>query len=385
MVGITREGIVVKTYEQIVEDISQKYKQKWGASFDTTPESPDGHNIRILAKFIADYYQQLTKAYHSYNLAVVEGVGLDNLVRLGNMFRIRNRPTAVVIEVQSLTGDSDGATLPKGTVVKTVDNLELTTNDDLVIPGSVLATATREGPIPIGIGEVTSFSPDIFNGDVVVSNSIEGVTGIEEEKDSMVLSRYNRRLFLNARNLKESIYSALSDLDLEFVSIIENDTDELRDSIPANSFLVIVEGSTPQLIAERIESKKPLGIKAVGDIEVTVYDSEGIPEVIGFSRPARVDINVRVTVFRPKNASIDSIGIFANNVLNKVNSTKIASDVYWASLFQAVTPVDPNITVRDIEISRDGGVTWKRENISISNREKAVSRIDLIEVVEEPE
>ena len=70
----------------------------------------------------------------------------------------------------------------------------------------------------------------------------------------------------------------MSDLNLEFVSIIENDTPEERDGIAANSFLVVVEGSTPQLIAERIESRKPLGIKAVGDVEVTVYDSEGIPK-----------------------------------------------------------------------------------------------------------
>ena len=63
----------------------------------------------------------------------------------------------------------------------------------------------------------------------------------------------------------------------------------------------------------------------------------------------RVDIMVKEFnfVFRPNNAVFDSIGIIANNVLNKVNSTKIASDVYyWASLFQAVTPVDPDITVK---------------------------------------
>ena len=50
MAGITRDGLVIKSYDQIVADISERYRRKWGASFDTTPESPDGHNIRIIAK-----------------------------------------------------------------------------------------------------------------------------------------------------------------------------------------------------------------------------------------------------------------------------------------------------------------------------------------------
>lgn len=385
MVGITRDGLVVKSYDQIVADISERYRQKWGASFDTTPESPDGHNIRIIARFLSDLHQLLPKAYHAYNLAAVEGVGLDNLVRLGNTFRIRNQPTSVVVEVRSMSGLNTGITLPKGTEIETIDKVVFVTESDLVVPGSVLATCVDKGPIPIGVGEIVKLKSDPYNGDLIVENNFAGVTGIEEEKDSALVSRYNRRAFINARNLKESIYSALSDLNLEFVSIIENDTEEMKDGIDANSFLVVVEGSTPQLIAERIESRKPLGIKAVGDIKVTVYDSEGTPEEIGFSRPIPVDIMVKVSLFRPVNASIDSIGIIRNNLLEKINTTKIASDVYWAGLFAPATRVDPNLEVRDIQISRDNGVTWLRENIVISNRERAVSSDYLIEIIEEEE
>lgn len=383
MVGITRDGLVTKSYEQIVEDMSERYRQKWGASFDTSPESPDGHNIRIKARFLSDLHQLLPKAYHAYNLSAVEGVGLDNLIRLGNMFRIRNQPTTVVVEVRSATGENDGKILPRGTIVETYDNVKFSTNSDLTIPGSVLTTCTTSGAIPIGIDEIVRHTSELFNDDVLVSNSYEGVTGIEEEVDSAVISRFNRRIFINARNLKESIYSALSDLNLEFVSIIENDTPEERDGIAANSFLVVVEGSTPQLIAERIESRKPLGIKAVGDVEVTVYDSEGIPEVIGFSRPARVEIQVRISLFRPVNVSVNSLREIEENVLDKINTTKIASDVYWAGLFYPATKVNPNVEIRDIEISRDGGTTWVRENIEISNRERAVSFPYLIEIIEE--
>ena len=385
MVGITRDGLVVKSYESIVADISERYRQQWGASFDTSPESPDGHNIRINARFISDLHQLLPKAYHAYNLSAVEGVGLDNLIRLGNMFRIRKRPTTIVVEVRSSSGKNDGFTFPAGTAIETIDKVIFATDTDLVIPGSVMATCTEYGPIPVGVGEVVKHSSDIFDEDVVVSNIFQGVTGIDEESDSAVVSRFNRRLFINARNLKESIYSALSDLNLEFVSIIENDTDVERDGIDPNSFLVVVEGSTPQLIAERIEARKPLGIKAVGDIEVTVYDSEGIPEVIGFSRPTQVDIQIRVSLFRPTNAGIDGISRIRESLVDKVNSTRIASDVYWAGLFSPVTAVDPLIEIRDIEISRDGGTTWVRENINISNRERATTNNNLVEIIEEEE
>lgn len=383
MVGITREGLVIKSYEDIVEDISESYRRVWGDSFDTTPESPDGHNIRIIARFLSDFYQLLPKAYHAYNLNAVEGVGLDNLIRLGNMFRLRDQATSVVIEVQSMSGLNNGVTLPKGTQVETIDNIIFTTDSDLVVPGSVLTTCTTTGPIPIGVGEVVKLLSNDMGGDLFVENHFQGVTGIDEEIDSAVVSRYNRRMFRNARNLKEAIYSALSDLNLEFISIIENDTQEEKDGIPPNSFLVVTEGSTPQLIAERIESRKPLGIRAVGDIEVTVYDSEGIAEVIGLSRPIQVEIQVRVSVFRPSTIALSNIRTIKNNILEKVNSTRIATDLYWAGLFAPATSVNRNIDVRGIEISRDGGVTWLQENITISNRERAITNFDLIEVVEE--
>ena len=108
-----------------------------------------------------------------------------------------------------------------------------------------------------------------------------------------------------------------------------------------------------------------------------------IPEVIGFSRPTRVEIQVRVSLFRPVNVSVDSLREIEENVLDKINTTRIASDVYWAGLFYPATKVNPNVEIRDIEISRDGGITWVRENIEISQRKSSFFPLHLIEIIEE--
>ena len=47
-------------------------------------------------------------------------------------------------------------------------------------------------------------------------------------------------------------------------------------------------------------------------------------------------------------------------------------------LFAPATSVNRNIDVRGIEISRDGGATWLQENITISNRERALRERALI-------
>ena len=163
MTGITDAGIVVKSFDEITASLENRFKLEFGETFDTTPESPDGQNIRIMAAFIADQWILAEQAYHAYNVAVVGGAGLDNLVRLNGIYRIVGAPTKVSLQFNATT--SIGETIPQGTMVKTTDGLEFVTIRDLVLPGEVVAECTTMGPIVIYPNEVTdlqgSFEPDI--------------------------------------------------------------------------------------------------------------------------------------------------------------------------------------------------------------------------------
>ncbi|MGI4167695.1 baseplate J/gp47 family protein [Klebsiella pneumoniae] len=369
MTGITEKGIAVKTYDEVVASLESRFKLEFGDAFDVTPESPDGQNLRIMAAFIHDQWLLAEQAYHSYNPSVVTGVGLDNLVRLNGITRIVDEPTKVGLTFNATT--SIGETVPMGTICETSDKVQFQTLSDVVIPGEVLAQCTQLGAINIGPNEVTKIVSDLPD-DVSVNNFEAGVTGIVRETDSQLRARRERSLVRVGTSTAEAIYSAVADLNLEFIAVLENDTDATVDGIPPHAFMTVVEGSTLALVAERVYRNKPIGIQAYGSTIITIKDSQGYDHEIGLSRPTPVPIYVRVKVVRPENAAINSLRDIRNALVDHVQGLQIATDVEWAKMFGPAVTAAPQVNIKSIEISKDG-TNWQMADIDIGTIERATT------------
>lgn len=378
--SITADGITVRSYEQIVASLEQRYKLRYGETFDTTPESPDGEFIRIMASYIYDQELLAEAAYHSYNPSVITGVGLDNLVRLNGIRRIVNSPTVASVSITSPGDTANGELVPAGTIVATADGIEFTTGTDVTVPGETLATCTQSGAILIGPNEIIEFRSPV-PADTAVTNPEAGVTGVVYETDSQLRARRERSLIQKGTNTAEAIYAAVADLNLEFIAVLENDTDVEVDGIPAHSFMTIAEGSTLELIAERVYQNKPFGIRAYGTSEVTVIDSKGYPHTIGITRPTTKEIYVKCEVVRPENVAIAGVRAMRDALIDHVNSLAIAEDVIWADMFAPATMASPQIKVKTIQISFDG-ITWATADLPIGTTERAGASINTVTVVE---
>ncbi|CAC9972329.1 hypothetical protein [Aeromonas phage PVN02] len=370
MSGITESGIVVKSYEEIVASLEGRFRQKFGEVFDTTEESPDGQNIRIMAKYIYDQWQLAEQAYHSYNPAVVGGNGLDNLVRLNGLERIENEPTKVGVHFDATT--SIGETVAKGTIVTTESgDLEFTTNSDVIIPGEVLATCTTKGAIRVLAGEITKIKSDVAD-DITVMNFEQGVTGIVREGDPQLRARRERSLVRAGTATAEAIYAAVADLNLQFIAVLENDKDVTVNEIPPHSMMVVAEGSTLPLIAERVYNNKAIGITAHGDTIIEITDSEGYVQQIGVSRPRPKDIYVRCKVIRPANVAINRLRDIRNALVDHVNNLHIAETVEWSKMFSPATEAAPDVNIKSIEIS-ENGATWITTDIPMGVIDRPVT------------
>ena len=378
MTGITDAGIVVKSFDEITASLENRFKLEFGETFDTTPESPDGQNIRIMAAFIADQWILAEQAYHAYNVAVVGGAGLDNLVRLNGIYRIVDAPTKVSLRFSATT--SVGETVPKGTIVKTADGLEFATIRDLVLPGEVVAECTTMGPIVIYPNEVTKLQGS-FEPDITVTNPEAGVTGVTRESDSQLRARRERSIVRTGTATAEAIYAAVVDLNLEFIAVLENDTDETVNGIPPHSFLTVVEGGSLEDVAERIYRNKAIGIKAHGNTIINIKDSQGINHPIGLSRPVQVPVHVRVKVVRPDNVAISSLRVIRDTLVDHVNKIQISKPVEWAKMFAPATIAAPKVNIKTIEISTDG-VSWQTSDINISVGYRAITDTTLVTVEE---
>ena len=375
MAGVDTTGFTKLTTEEIVTQVNTKCTTAFGQAFDTSPESPDGQIIGILSQFFADHWQMGEAAYNAYNPAMVNDVSLDNIVRLNGIKRIVARPTVVTVQL----GGTSGITVPAGSLVSTGDGVKFTLNDTVVLPGETQATAVLSGAITIPAGAVNTISTPIVGWDTV-SNEEAGVTGIAKETNPQLRARRERSVIRTGVSTAEAIYAAVADLDLEFIAVIENDTSVVVNGIPPKSFHTIVEGSTEQLIAERIYANKSGGIEAFGSSIVVVNDSKGYPHNIGLSRPTPRNVEVVCTLHRPEGISLDAPDKVQDALVAHIKGLKISENVAWADLFAPATAI-AGVKIKSITLAFEGDVQGTVD-LELLITERAATSLSLVTIVE---
>ncbi|MBG6243001.1 MAG: hypothetical protein EKE20_14785 [Candidatus Symbiopectobacterium sp. Dall1.0] len=373
--GVTKDGFMRKPLSVIINELNSKFTAAFGTSFDTSPESPDGQVIGIVADKLAECWKVAQASYNSYRPGAMEGVGLDSIVELNGIRRDVNRPTTVTAMLDGV----QGTLIPKGCKVGTENGYEFTTNNDVVLPNDVTVTCTKVGEIYVAVGALTKILTPI-DGWESVTNKEASNTGVVYESDPKLRSRRERSTMLSGTNTVEAVYSSLVSMGLSYVRVRDNDTKIPIGEQPPNSFHTVVVGGTKNDIAQTIFQNKPGGIKAYGKTIVTVYDSKGYPHEIGYSRPDDVDIYISIKFKRKAGSSNDSIHSIKSSLINYLDDMSPGVDVVWSYLFSPILMNTPNIEIIDIKIGLSKEKTEQGITIPMDIFQKAKTRNDLIEV-----
>ena len=374
MAGVTEQGFTVKSAAEITADLDAKFVGTFGSQFDTSAESPDGQLIGIVAKLLEDVWQQAEGAYNAYSPSNAYGVGLDKVAEINGITRITNLPTSVAITFSGTAG----TVVPAGYIVKTVDGLEFATVAVAVIPAIVTAKCTTQGAIRILANEVHVLTTAIA-GLTGATNLEPGITGIVREEDPAFRARRENSTISRGTSSIDAIYEGVKSLNLPYIAIIENTTSATVDGVPANSFLVVVEGGTPAEVSQVIYDNKPQGITSYGSIVTVVNDSKGYPHNIGISRPTPIDISVTTSITNLPGASVDSATLVKAAIVDYVNNLNISEDVYWSYFFSAILEVVPNIKINSLQIKFTVGGTFGTTDLVITPQQRA--RTDASKVV----
>lgn len=374
MAGVTEQGFTVKSAAEITADLDAKFVGTFGSQFDTSAESPDGQLIGVVAKLLEDVWQQAEGAYNAYSPSSAYGVGLDKVAEINGITRITNLPTSVAITFSGTAG----TVVPAGYIVKTVDGLEFATVAVAVIPAIVTAKCTTQGAIRILANEVHVLTTAIA-GLTGATNLEPGITGIVREEDPAFRARRENSTISRGTSSIDAIYEGVKSLNLPYIAIIENTTSATVDGVPANSFLVVVEGGTPAEVSQVIYDNKPQGITSYGSIVTVVNDSKGYPHNIGISRPTPIDISVTTSITNLPGASVDSATLVKAAIVDYVNNLNISEDVYWSYFFSAILAVVPNIKIDSLQIKFTVGGTFGTTDLVITPQQRA--RTDASKVV----
>ena len=374
MAGVTEQGFTVKSAAEITADLDAKFVGTFGSQFDTSAESPDGQLIGVVAKLLEDVWQQAEGAYNAYSPSNAYGVGLDKVAEINGITRITNLPTSVAITFSGTAG----TVVPAGYIVKTVDGLEFATVTVAVLPAIVTAKCTTQGAIRILANEVHVLTTAIA-GLTGATNLEPGITGIVREEDPAFRARRENSTISRGTSSIDAIYEGVKSLNLPYIAIIENTTSATVDGVPANSFLVVVEGGTPAEVSQVIYDNKPQGITSYGSIVTVVNDSKGYPHNIGISRPTPIDISVTTSITNLPGASVDSATLVKAAIVDYVNNLNISEDVYWSYFFSAILEVVPNIKINSLQIKFTVGGTFGTTDLVLTPQQRA--RTDASKVV----
>jgi len=168
----------------------------------------------------------------------------------------------------------------------TLDLLKSETTAESVDLAPIVAPLNSVSSLVIAISGITS-----------TTNSLAYVLGRDKESDIVFRARILTSQQQAGTATVPAIEDAVSGVDgVTTVRTIENRTFAVDgDGRPPKSFETVVQGGSNTDVAQMLWNTKPAGIETFGTITVPVTDSNDDPQNINFTRPAAVNMAVRVT------------------------------------------------------------------------------------------
>lgn len=378
---LTEKGFKRPTYSELLEGQEARARKLFGEDIDTSGESILGKYIRINVYDLDQCYELLEDVYYARFPNSARGQSLDRLCPFSGA--VRDPATAAKIKV-CFRGNA-GAVIPAAFQVSG-SGLVFYADQDYTIGADGTAAACLNcsetgtaGNLPAGT-ELTVVNPD---ADIESVEFVEiAAYGQDKEKDTSLRVRFNKSVAGSGSATTDAIRGAIFRVPLvDGAVVIENEEEITVDGRPPHSFecYVLAPKSQDQLIAKAIFSKKPLGIKSLGSVEVEVLDEGGKPHIVRFSRTVRKDIRLKAEILTNQYFESDGTSQIKENLMEYINNLANGEPVYVSSLYGYIHGVHGVVNVQSLLIS-DNGTEYTSGNIPIEDYEIARISGDHIEI-----
>jgi uncharacterized phage protein gp47/JayE len=304
--GLTADGFVAKTLEEIEAGFVAQQRANIDASIDTSAFGLIGQLNGIMASEIAAVWELAEAVNDAQDPDKAAGAAQDALYALTGPLRDDATFSAVLCDVTLQPGTTIA---PGEAIVSAVGNATARFENTFpmvnggvgvaVITG-VRFQALEAGPLVANAGTLT-VRETLPAGWDAVTNPEDATVGTGIESDAAYRHRREDELAAEGGGTTSGIRAALLQLETVLAaSVLENTDDSVVESMPPKSIWAIVRSSPgaldEQAIGETIYANKAGGIEAFGTVPVTVLDSEEVPHVVHFSRPTEVSVYVALRV-----------------------------------------------------------------------------------------
>lgn len=298
MSGVTENGWVGKTEEEILAEYAASYKSTISPSLDTSADSVIGRHIAILAAARAQDWEVLGAIYASqYSQAT--GQSLDYVAGLTGT----QRQAATKSTVTATVNMDSGTAVTAGQIIASVSgnpNAQLANVAAFTAPSTgnhaLEFEALETGPVTAPSGTLTVLEVTI-TGVNSITNALDAVPGDNIEGDAPLRVRRRAELTAQGTGTEDSMRADVAAVaDVESVQVIVNRTPNISGVLPPHTFEVVVFGGAADDIAQAIWDTMPGGITNFGSSSGTATDAAGNSRTVYFSRPTEIRVYVDVDV-----------------------------------------------------------------------------------------
>jgi uncharacterized phage protein gp47/JayE len=332
-VTIDANGAAAPTFEDILQSFIAAYQQVYGSDLYLGADSQDFQWLAVQSQIVHDTNQAVIAAYFSYSPTFAQGIGLSSVVKINGIARLAPSTSTATV---TLVGQA-GTTINNGAVADVFDNAwDLPAQ--VIIPPSgeieVTAIARDPGALRAEPGTITRMLT-LVPGWQSVTNLIAAQPGRPLESDAALRRRQTVSVSLPAITPRLAILGAVANIPgVGQVQVYDNDTDSVDENgIPAHSIAVVVEGGDALAIATQILFKKNVGCGTYGDIEVRVFDPNGVPQTINFFYVDHVEIFVTVVIRPLIGYQNSTANLIRASIVQYITHLTIGENIYNSWLY----------------------------------------------------
>lgn len=385
--GVTDTGFIAPTYEELLDDIENDLKVKFGSDISLTSNSNFGALARIIAWREYELIQQLELIHYSGFTTTATNTALDRMGSNYNVWRKVEMPAHARIVITT----SEEYLIQAGEEFMTNDGYTFALIEDVI-------TKKQEDGTWQGIGNVEAIDTGadtnvLANTITIVSNPDEIITNVtnpepagggqDYEDDASFRKRIIQSMTAAPGPTKSGIISALFNVSgVRDVGIIPNPlstTDKYGN--PPYTVHIYVLGGDDEEIAKTLANNVAAGISLTGSKTFNVKDKMGNSSEIKFDNATAKDITVKVKLSTNINFNKDKIADMKSDIANQINTLKMGQTVHLTKLYTSVYDYD-GVEDAEIEIGALGGkpIPIGSKDIETTDFEVPVTRIDYIEV-----
>ena len=350
------------TYAELLAEQETRARQLFGDDIETGEATALGKYIRLNVYDYARLYELAEKIYYARFPNFATGVQLDRLTPFANISR---NPATVARHIVEFYGIA-GKTVEQGSLVATGDGVTFYTLEDVTMQDEGLGLGTARVTVEctefgtvgnVAVGEIDRMGNP--NGYVrEVRHIALKLLAKDAETDKALRERFGEVIKGTGAGTWEALYGALGRItNVDGVVIVENDTAEIVGTMPPHSFqcYIVAPNTLDQQIGQTIFDKKPIGIKPLGEVEVTALDRAGGEHLMRFSRAIEKKISLQATIKKTTSFPENGAEQIKTNIANLINGLSNGDDVILSRLYSAIHAVDGVAEVANLQMKAGAG------------------------------